>query len=460
MIDSKITKQENVRWRELKWFQSGTFKELGSTELQKLKSSLKNNDFIQPFNVWDDGTNIWILDGHHRQLAMQELISEGIEIAEFLPANFLTCANRKEAAKLVLIYSAVYANIAKKGLSEFTLEHDLDLQALSLEIDLPTFDIDTFVNTDVSEEVTEDVIPEVPEVAITQLGDVWELGDHRLVCGDSLDTNTVAGLMGGDQAQVVFTDPPYNVSIKHISVAVKSGDSSHTNFAMAAGEMTKGEFTGFLRWTFANLIAHSTNGSIHFICMDWRHIEEMLAAGQQYTEFKQLVVWNKTAAGMGTFYRSKHELVFIFKNGNAAHINNFKLGGEGRYRTNVWDYEGAVQFSTRNSATEGMMSMHPTVKPVKMVSDAILDCSELGSIVLDLFGGSGTTLIAAEITGRRARLMELSPNYCDVIVERYLNHCVEHSKTPIIKRNGAIFYVPPTEADSQHDGITDTTTEE
>lgn len=449
MIDSKITKQENVRWRELKWFQSETFKELGNAELQKLKSSLKNNEFIQPFNVWDDGTNIWILDGHHRQLAMRELASEGVDIAELLPANFLACANRKEAAKLVLIYSAIYANIAKKGLSEFTLEHDLDLQSLSLEIDLPSFDIDTFVNTDVSEEITEDIIPEVPDVAITQPGDVWELGDHRLMCGDSLDAEDVGKLMGEDKAQMVFTDPPYNVSIKHISVAVKTGDSPHTNFAMAAGEMTVGEFTAFLRLTFRNLINHSTNGSIHFICMDWRHITEMLHAGDLYTEFKQLVVWNKTAAGMGSFYRSKHELVFIFKNGEAAHINNFKLGGEGRYRTNVWDYEGAVQFSTRNSATEGMMSMHPTVKPVKMVSDAILDCSELGSIVLDLFGGSGTTIIAAEVTGRVARLMELSPNYCDVIVERYKNHCAEHNKKPIIKRNGAPFNVTPTEEASQ-----------
>lgn len=448
MIDSKITKQENVRWRELKWFQSETFKELGNAELQKLKSSLKNNEFIQPFNVWDDGTNIWILDGHHRQLAMRELASEGVDIAELLPANFLACANRREAAKLVLIYSAIYANIAKKGLSEFTLEHDLDLQSLSLEIDLPSFDIDTFVNTDVSEEISEDIIPEVPDVAITQPGDIWELGDHLLMCGDSLDASDVSVLMNGDKAQIVFTDPPYNVSIRHISVAVKTGDSPHTSFAMAAGEMTKGEFTGFLRLTFANLIKHSMNGSIHFVCMDWRHIEEMLLAGEQYTEFKQLVIWNKTAAGMGSFYRSKHELVFIFKNGEAAHINNFKLGGEGRYRTNVWDYEGAVQFSTRNSATEGMMSMHPTVKPVKMVSDAILDCSELGSIVLDLFGGSGTTLIAAEITGRKARLMELSPNYCDVIVERYKNHCAEHAKTPIIRRNGAP-YVTPIEDASQ-----------
>lgn len=440
MIQSRILKQEMVPWKALKWFQSEELKTITPDEMAKLKSSLKNNSFIQPFNVWDDGEFTWILDGHHRQMAMSELLKEGVAIADLLPANYIDCVNRLEAAKMVIVYSGIYAQIAKQGLIDFASEHQLDLSELAFEIELPQFDLKTLADTtadDIAD--TDDEIPEVPEVAITEPGDLWQLGEHKLLCGDSLDADVVATLMGEDKAQMVFTDPPYNVSIKHISVAVKTGDSPHTSFAMAAGEMTKGEFTGFLRLTFANLIKHSMNGSIHFVCMDWRHIEEMLLAGEQYTEFKQLVVWNKTAAGMGSFYRSKHELIFVFKNGDIPHINNFRLGGEGRYRTNVWDYEGAVQFSTRNSATEGTMSMHPTVKPVKMVCDAILDCSESNAIILDLFGGSGTTLIAAQITGRKARLMELSPNYCDVIVRRYIDHCKAHDIEPIVLRNQVPF---------------------
>jgi DNA modification methylase len=443
MIQSRILSQEMVEWKKLKWFQGEDLKTITPEEMAKLKSSLKNNSFIQPFNVWDDGEFTWILDGHHRQMAMSELLKEGVLIADLLPANYIDCVNRLEAAKMVIVYSGIYAQIAKQGLVDFASEHQLDLSELALEIELPQFDLNVLANTS-ADEVTEadDVIPEVPEVAITEPGDLWQLGEHRLLCGDSLDAEVVSNLMGEDKAQIVFTDPPYNVSIKHISVAVKTGDSPHTNFAMAAGEMSKGEFTGFLRLTFANLIKHSMNGSIHFVCMDWRHMEEMLIAGQQYTEFKQLVVWNKTAAGMGSFYRSKYELIFVFKNGDNPHINNFKLGGEGRYRTNVWDYEGAVQFSTRKSATEGTMSMHPTVKPVKMVADALLDCSDVGAIVLDLFGGSGTTLIAAQITGRRARLMELSPSYCDVIVHRYINHCTAHNIQPTVLRNNLPFQFP------------------
>jgi DNA modification methylase len=245
-------------------------------------------------------------------------------------------------------------------------------------------------------------------------GDIWALGPHRLICGSSLDTHVVAALMNGETAQMVFTDPPYNVKIEGNVGGL--GAVKHREFAMASGEMSREQFVGFLRSAFANLVRFSADGSIHFICMDWRHMGEMLEAGAVYTELKNLIVWAKDNGGMGTFYRSRHELIFAFKNGAGPHVNSFELGQHGRYRTNVWQYRGM------NSMAVGRMdelALHPTVKPVAMIADAIRDVSERGGIVLDLFGGSGSTLIAAHKTGRHAYLAELDPIYCDRIIRRY-----------------------------------------
>jgi DNA modification methylase len=248
-----------------------------------------------------------------------------------------------------------------------------------------------------------------------QPGDIWMLGPHRLVCGNSLDPETVARLMNCQKADMVFTDPPYNVPIDgHVC---GSGSVKHREFAMASGEMSRSQFTGFLKSAFSNLVAHSRDGSIHFVCMDWRHMAEVLEAGEgTYTELKNLIVWAKDNGGMGTFYRSRHELIFAFKNGTAPHVNTFELGQHGRHRTNVWQYRGV---NTMKKDRMEELSLHPTVKPVAMVADAIKDVSPRGGIVLDLFGGSGSTLIAAHKTGRRARLCELDPVYCDRIIARW-----------------------------------------
>ena len=196
-----------------------------------------------------------------------------------------------------------------------------------------------------------------------------------------------------------------------------SGGIKHREFAMASGEMSEAEFTAFLRRAFELLARNSVDGSIHYICMDWRHVLEVLTAARGvYSEYKNLCVWNKDNGGLGSLYRSKHELVFVFKNGRGPHVNNVELGRHGRYRTNVWDYQGI------NSFAQGRLddlAMHPTVKPVALVSDAILDCSRRGGIVLDCFGGSGTALIAAEKTGRRGRIIELDPAYVDVTIRRF-----------------------------------------
>ena len=247
------------------------------------------------------------------------------------------------------------------------------------------------------------------------IGDVWQLGRHRLVCGDALDPQVIETLMAGEKARMIFSDPPFNVPTQgHIG---GSGKTKHREFAMASGEMTSAEFTDFLTRAFTNLADNSVDGSIHFLCMDWRHMTEMLAAGNAvYTELKNLIVWAKNNGGMGTFYRSRHELIFAFKHGNAPHINTFELGQHGRYRTNVWEHAGVNTFK---AGRMDELTQHPTAKPVQMIADAIKDCSGRGDIVLDIFGGSGSTLIAAEKTGRRGFLCEIDPIYCDRIIRRW-----------------------------------------
>ena len=244
------------------------------------------------------------------------------------------------------------------------------------------------------------------------VNDTRSIGRHRLVCGDATLKATYDTLLGDLKAQMVFSDPPYNVPIEgHVSGL---GKVKHREFAMGTGEWSPTEFTGFLTSAFRHLAAFSDDGSIHFQCIDWRHLGEMLAAGREaYTELKNLCVWAKTNAGMGSLYRSQHEFVYVFKSGSEPHINNVELGKHGRYRTNLWTYAGVNSFG-RDRAD---LDLHPTVKPVALVADAIRDCSHRKGLVLDP-SWFGPTLVAAEKTGRRGYGIELDPLYCDVTVRR------------------------------------------
>jgi DNA modification methylase len=296
------------------------------------------------------------------------------------------------------------------------LELDLDFDVTITGFETP--EIDILIGELEAAEEEDDPADEAPElgdgVPVTKPGDLWLIGKHRLICGDATDPEAYARLMDGAEAQIIFTDSPYNVPIEgHVSGL---GKVTHREFAMASGEMSEAEFTEFLATVFRNQARHSADGAIHFICMDWRHLGEVLAAGKSaYSELKNLCVWAKTNGGMGSLYRSQHELVFVFKAGNGPHINNVELGKHGRYRTNIWSYPGINSFGKDRDAE---LALHPTVKPVKLVADAILDCSKRGGIVLDPFAGSGTTLVAAERTGRRGYGIELDPLYIDVIIRR------------------------------------------
>ena len=224
--------------------------------------------------------------------------------------------------------------------------------------------------------------------------------------------------MADEKAATVITDPPYNVAIQgHVG---GKGRIHHDEFLMASGEMSEDEFGLFLRGFMTLLARHSTDGSLHYIFMDWRHADQLLQAGTQaYRTLKNIICWVKSNAGMGSLYRSQHELVFLFKNGTASHRNNVALGRHGRNRTNVWHYAGANGFDGRTTDEGHLLALHPTVKPVQMLADALLDSSARGGIVLDPFLGSGSTLIACERVGRRLRGIELDPAYVDVAIRRW-----------------------------------------
>jgi DNA modification methylase len=262
------------------------------------------------------------------------------------------------------------------------------------------------------------------EPAVSRIGDLWLLDDHRLYCGSALDAAAYDTLFGTAKAAVVFTDPPYNVKIDgHVC---GDGAIKHREFATASGEMTEDEFTHFLNATLELASSHTARGALIYACMDWRHMGEMLAAGHTAgCDLLNLCVWVKSNGGMGSLYRSRHELVFVFRNGKEAHLNNVQLGRFGRNRTNVWNYVGANSFVRRGQ--ESALELHPSVKPLALVSDALLDSTKRSDIVLDPFCGSGTTILAAERTSRRGYGIEIDPIYVDTAIERWERHPARHT---------------------------------
>jgi DNA modification methylase len=381
-------------------------------QVKLLSRSIQEYGFTNPIPITENGE---VIAGHARLEAAKLL---GLLEVPVIRLSHLTEAQRKAyviADNQLAINGSGWDQetlaIELQGLID--MNFDMDLTGFSMaEIDL-TLDAVRAASPAVIDKA--DVIPPFAANNITRPGDLWVLGRHLLICGDAQDPTVFETLMRGSKADLIFTDPPYNLSIDgHVS---GSGKVRHKEFAFASGEMSTVEFTAFLMTTLGCASAHSRDGAIAFVCMDWRHMKELMTAGElMFDELKQLCVWNKSNGGQGSFYRSKHELIFVYKVGSAPHINNFGLGETGRYRTNVWDYAGANSFSASRGAD---LAMHPTVKPVKMVTDAIEDCSRRGDFVLDCFGGSGTTLIAADRCGRLARLIEYDPGYCDVIIRRF-----------------------------------------
>lgn len=382
-----------------------------AAQIRKLQASIEQFGFVLPVVIDVDGRVIagWGLVVAAKRLGLTEV-----------PA--VTIADLDEA-KLRMLRLALnrLGEDSSWNLDALKLEFS-DVLEISGETDLRISgfemgEIDVAVEGAGIDE--EDALPAPDETStpVTKLGDLWLLGEHRILCADALVDESYVQLLGAERAQMVFTDPPWNIPIAgNVSGlgAVKHGD-----FAMGCGEMSDAEFEVFLGTALGHAVTYSDDGSIHFVCMHWAKIRELLGStADLYSETKNLCVWSKTNAGMGSLYRSRHELVFVFKKGTAPHINNIELGRYGRNRSNVWEYDGQ---NVLNGTSKSKLSVHPTAKPVALVADAIRDCSHRNGVILDCFGGSGTTLIAAEKTGRRARLIELDPRYVDVTIRRWQN---------------------------------------
>ena len=401
---------ENVALKSLKPYGRNA-RTHSATQVKQIAGSIERFGFTNPILVSDD---LQIIAGHGRLAAAKQL---GMKV---VPVVRLSHLGPEERRALVIADNKLALNagwdqemLAAELQSLIDAGFDMDVTGFSIaEIDIA---LDTATASSPETIDRGDIVPLPQQTPVSRVGDLWILGRHRLVCGDAQCTEVFHRLMEKSKADLVFTDPPYNVPINgHVS---GSGKTKHREFAMASGEMSPEEFTAFLAITLGIAAGNARDGALAYVFMDWRHMLELMTAGDLVLDgLKQLCVWNKTNGGQGSFYRSKHELVFIYKIGKAPHLNNFGLGETGRYRTNVWDYAG---ISSMSATRADELSMHPTVKPLKLVVDAIEDCTRRDDIVLDCFGGSGTTLMAADRCGRTARLIEYDPLYCDVIIRRY-----------------------------------------
>ena len=322
----------------------------------------------------------------------------------------LAIADNKIAANAGWDRSVLAAEIGE--LSTLLPEINLDISITGFdpgEIDALAVDF-----TDTERDPADEVAASDEKPAVSKIDDVWQLGPHRVICGDACDDDVVRTLMDGTRASMVFADPPYNLRIGAI---VGRGKIKHREFLSGSGEMSSTQFIHFMTQWMRQAAQHSDNGAICYACIDWRHIAEMLAAGTDvFREVKNIIVWVKTNPGQGSLYRSAHEFICVFKHGNAPHRNNVELGKHGRNRSNVWTYAGVNTF---RAGRLDELALHPTVKPVALVTDAIRDCSRRGDIILDPFLGSGTTVLAAERVGRRAFGIELDPKYVDVAIQRW-----------------------------------------
>ena len=380
-----------------------------SKQILKISKSIDRFGFVTPILIDKQRK---IIAGHGRWLAAKRLGLEEVPTLEVdLPADelrALALADNQLAAS-----SGWDPELLALELAELKMTlPDLDLTDLGFEIEQIEISYDVAGSKRSAPE--REYVPDPIGPAVTRKGDLWCIGKHRLLCGDALNALSFQILLRGALADLVVGDPPYNVPIKgHVT-----GQMQHREFEIAAGEMSRRQFQRFLSDVCNQLRRFSRSGSLHYLFMDWRLIADLIAAGEEhYSELINIIVWAKHVGGMGSLYRSRHELIALFRNGTRPHINNIELGKHGRNRTNVWEYPGVNGFGAERS----LAKLHPTVKNRAMIADAIRDASHEGDIVLDPFGGSGTTLLAAHDTSRRAGLIELDPLYCDVCIKRALH---------------------------------------
>ena len=375
-------------------------------QVDQIVASIREFGFTNPILVDPDGT---VIAGHGRLLAAKAMALADVPTITIEGLNEAQKRALRLADNKIALGAGWDVDLLKLELAELAaLEVDFDLFVTGFS----DGEIDVMLKA--APDPDDEVIPSVPETPRTRPGDIWILGDHRVGCGDGRELAFLSAVIGdGERIDAAFLDPPYNVRISgHANTRGR-----HREFAMASGEMATDAFRAFLAESLGACATVSRNGAIHFVCMDWRHMEDLASVGNAvYGSLLNLCIWNKSNAGMGSLYRSKHELVFVFKVGTAPHFNAVELGRHGRNRTNVWDY---TSVNSLVGSRQEDLTLHPTVKPTALVADAIQDVTRRGELVLDTFLGSGTTLIAAERTERRFRGLDIDPAYVDVAVDRW-----------------------------------------
>ena len=387
-------------------------------QIKKLVSSMKQFGVVTPILVDKDFT---VIAGHGRLEAFEKLQIKKVPVV-MLEHLTETQARAYRLADNRIAEDAIYdENLLRIELEEIIINDEIEITDIGFDVsEIDSIIIDNYSGKKEKAEKA-DALNSLKIEQKVKLGDIWQLGNHILICGDSTDGNVFQELMLDKKADLVITDPPYNVPIAGHVCRTK-----HEEFQMASGEMSSEEFADFSEKFMNNLANFSKDGSLHYVFIDWRSINIFLNTGSKiYTDLKNICVWNKLIGRMGSFYRSQHEFVCVFKNGTKHHTNNIELGKNGRYRTNVWNCKG---ISATNPKSLHLLKMHPTVKPVGLLHEIILDASCSGEIVLDPFGGSGSTLIACELAKRKARIIELSPNYCDLIIHRYKEQFKKEAK--------------------------------
>jgi DNA modification methylase len=351
-----------------------------------------------------------VVDGHVRLAAARALAMPKVPCIDVSHLS-------EEKVRLLAISLNRLAETGTWDLAELKFELE-ELETMELDLSLTGFtmpEIDIIFGDEAEEKDKEEEIPDPPAVPVTVEGDLWLLGEHRVLCGSALAAADFERLMGGDLAAAVLTDPPYNVVIAGNVSGL--GKTKHGEFQMASGEMSREQFEEFLTAYQAHCRKLLLAGAVAFAFMDWRSIDLLTNAARK-AGFKHIntITWNKGSGGMGALYRSAHEFVGMFCNGDVPRVNNVELGKHGRDRTNVWSYPGANKPGT--SGAEALKD-HPTPKNLEMCADALRDVTNREEIVLDPFLGSGTTLIAAEKTARVCYGLELEPKFVDVIVRRW-----------------------------------------
>ena len=375
-------------------------------QITQIAASIREFGFANPLLVDEQRR---LIAGHGRLLAAKELGLSEVPVIEL--AGLIDTQKRalRLADNKIALNAGWGIEILKLELAELSVpDVDLDLSLTGFA----SGEIDVILAG--SPDPDDEVIPAVPVTPRTRAGDIWQLGEHRVGCGDGRDLAFLRAVLGeGAAVDAAFLDPPYNVKINGHANA----KGRHREFAMASGEMTSAAFRTFLTETLTACEQVSRNGAVHFVCMDWRHLEDLSAVGGEvYNALLNICVWNKSNAGMGSLYRSKHEMVLVYRVGDNPHTNAVELGKHGRNRTNVWDY---ASVNSLRGSRRGDLDLHPTVKPVALVADAICDVTRQGELVLDIFLGSGTSLIAAQRVGRAFRGLDIDPAYVDVAITRW-----------------------------------------